>query len=674
MHFLYPSFLWALGLLAIPIVIHLFHFRRFKKVYFSNVALLDEIKEEVSARSRLKNLLVLLARLLALALLVLAFAQPVLTKDEQIATGVAHLGIIIDNSFSMTAESDDVLLLERAKNRARQIIDAAPDNQKFTLLTNDMEARHQFFLDKDQISQYIDDITVSPVPLDWSVLSRKMTRTLLASGSDNLSAFAMTDWGVDEQQLELAPLDSMVQWYLVPMQAVQESNVSIDTAWLISPIQAKGEDVEILVRMTNRGEQDRENIRLRVEYLGQAKPVSTFDLRAGVSITDTVSFRTAEAGIYDVLLQITDYPVQFDDRFHLSFSVPDQLSVLVLHDGQIDKYVKAAIESSSILSPSFQSVTNISYSSLGDHALIIMQGLDAISTGLSSELKSYVGNGGHVLFIPSASGNLEQYNRFLADYGGAKWEPFRANELEVSRVNTQEAIFSNVFLRTGRNINLPRVQAYFGESRKNRGQRTVMSYRDGGTYLSRTPYQEGNLFALTSPIDKKYSDLVANAEIFVPMIYRMAVSSGAEQPSSYTVAQSAAISVPPSTSKDPVYKLRGQGTEIIPRSTRAGGRLRLIVDEGLQKDGFYRVLQSDKEIGGLAYNYDRSESAMTRISADQLASLAPQADVILEQEYRADFGQVIADRTTGKVLWKWCIIFALIFLLLESILLRIWKK
>jgi len=65
---------------------------------------------------------------------------------------------------------------------------------------------------------------------------------------------------------------------------------------------------------------------------------------------------------------------------------------------------------------------------------------------------------------------------------------------------------------------------------------------------------------------------------------------------------------------------------------------------------------------------------MTRISADQLASLAPQADVILEQEYRADFGQVIADRTTGKVLWKWCIIFALIFLLLESILLRIWKK
>ncbi len=674
MHFLYPSFLWALGLLAIPIIIHLFHFRRFRKVYFSNVALLDEIKEEVSARSRLKNLLVLLARLLALALLVLAFAQPVLTEDEQIATGVAHLGIIIDNSFSMTAESDDVLLLERAKNRARQIIDAAPDNQRFTLLTNDMEARHQFFLDKDQISQYVDDIKVSPVPLDWTVLSSKMTRTLLSSGSDNLSAFAMTDWGIDEEQIESSALDSSVQWYLVPMQAVQESNVSIDTAWLISPIQAKGEDVEILVRITNRGEQDRENIRLRVEYLGQAKPVSTFDLPAGASITDTVSFRTAEAGIYDVLLQITDYPVQFDDRFHLSFSVPDQLSVLVLHDGQTDKYVRAAIESSSILSPSFQSVNNISYSSLADHALIIMQGLDAISTGLSSELKSYIGSGGHVLFIPSASGNLEQYNSFLASVGGGRWEPFRANEMEVARVNTQEAIFSNVFLRTGRNINLPRVQAHFGESRKARGQRSVMSYRDGGTYLSRTPYEEGNLFALTSPLDKRYSDLVANAEIFVPMIYRMAVSSGAEQPSSYTVARSAVISVPPSTSKDPVYKLRGQGTEVIPRSTRASGRLRLVVDEGLEKDGFYRVLQADEEISGLAYNYDRAESSMIRISADRLANLAPDAEIIQERDYRADFGQVIADRTTGKVLWKWCIIFAIIFLLLESILLRIWKK
>ncbi|MEP6647066.1 MAG: BatA domain-containing protein, partial [Saprospiraceae bacterium] len=34
MQFLYPSFLWALTALSIPIILHLFYFRRYKKVYF----------------------------------------------------------------------------------------------------------------------------------------------------------------------------------------------------------------------------------------------------------------------------------------------------------------------------------------------------------------------------------------------------------------------------------------------------------------------------------------------------------------------------------------------------------------------------------------------------------------------------------------------------------------
>ena len=59
MQFVHPSFLWALGLLAIPIIIHLFKFRRFKTVYFSNVAFLKQIQQESTNRNKLKHLLVL---------------------------------------------------------------------------------------------------------------------------------------------------------------------------------------------------------------------------------------------------------------------------------------------------------------------------------------------------------------------------------------------------------------------------------------------------------------------------------------------------------------------------------------------------------------------------------------------------------------------------------------
>ena len=70
MQFVNPLFLIALSALAIPILIHLFNFRKYKKVYFTNVHFLQEIQQETKKQSQLRQLLILLARLLAIAALV----------------------------------------------------------------------------------------------------------------------------------------------------------------------------------------------------------------------------------------------------------------------------------------------------------------------------------------------------------------------------------------------------------------------------------------------------------------------------------------------------------------------------------------------------------------------------------------------------------------------------
>jgi Na+/H+ antiporter NhaD/arsenite permease-like protein len=103
MQFLYPLFLTALAALAIPVIIHLFYFRRFKKVYFTNVRFLKNVKEETSARRKVRDLLVLLARMFALAFLVLGFAQPFIGGDDEVQVGNQSISIFIDNSFSMGA-------------------------------------------------------------------------------------------------------------------------------------------------------------------------------------------------------------------------------------------------------------------------------------------------------------------------------------------------------------------------------------------------------------------------------------------------------------------------------------------------------------------------------------------------------------------------------------------
>ncbi|HXH20343.1 MAG TPA: BatA domain-containing protein, partial [Chitinophagales bacterium] len=139
MTFVNPLVLWALSLTAIPIIIHLFNFRRYKTVYFTNVKFLKEVTEETAVRSKVKHWLVLVSRILGIAFLVFAFAQPVipLEKDTAVAAGRRGISVYVDNSFSMSAETEDEQLLNRAVRRAREIANAYGDDDRFQLLTNE---------------------------------------------------------------------------------------------------------------------------------------------------------------------------------------------------------------------------------------------------------------------------------------------------------------------------------------------------------------------------------------------------------------------------------------------------------------------------------------------------------------------------------------------------------
>ena len=114
MIFLYPLFLFALLALAIPVIIHLFNFKRYKTVYFSNVPLLKRIKQESRKKTQLKQLLILIARLLAIASLVFAFSRPYIPLNKRTSNASRQVvAIYIDNTFSMKAEGENGRCLNR---------------------------------------------------------------------------------------------------------------------------------------------------------------------------------------------------------------------------------------------------------------------------------------------------------------------------------------------------------------------------------------------------------------------------------------------------------------------------------------------------------------------------------------------------------------------------------
>ena len=104
MSFLYPFFLYALIALAIPLIIHLFNFRRHKKVYFTNVSLLEDLEIRSKNVKQLKKWLVFALRSLALVFLVLAFAQPYIpSENDNLRNNRTEtvLVLVLDNSLSM---------------------------------------------------------------------------------------------------------------------------------------------------------------------------------------------------------------------------------------------------------------------------------------------------------------------------------------------------------------------------------------------------------------------------------------------------------------------------------------------------------------------------------------------------------------------------------------------
>ena len=162
MSFAYPEFLFALAAISVPIVIHLFNFRRFKKVYFSDIRFLKDVEIETKSRNKLKNLLVLLSRILAVTFLVVAFAKPVIPTGNNATATSNSIVVYIDNSFSMSAEGEAGNLLEEAKAKAIEVGSAYANGAELHLLTNDFSAAQFRDLSFEEFKNEVASVQSSP--------------------------------------------------------------------------------------------------------------------------------------------------------------------------------------------------------------------------------------------------------------------------------------------------------------------------------------------------------------------------------------------------------------------------------------------------------------------------------------------------------------------------------
>lgn len=674
MQFLFPIFLTAALTLAVPVIIHLFHFRRFKTVYFTNVRWLKELKEETANRSKLRNLLVLASRILALGALVLGFAQPFIPHGKDVKAGEKAVSIFIDNSFSMSALSKDVPLLEAAKKRARDIINAYAISDKFQIITNDFEGRHQRLVSKEEALGLVDEVKISPATRELSKVVTRQTQTLNSGKSVNKSSFLISDFQQNISDFKNIR-DTATEINLAPLAAVQERNVSVDSVWFEAPVQMLNQTNRLLVRLTNRSTDKAEDIRLTLTHDGQAKPGGTLSMPANGSVVDTLNMTILKTGWHEAEVSITDYPVQFDDKYAFTFHVAQEVNVLALNDAAPNRYLNNAFSGVTYFKINNQDTRNIDYSKLKNYQLIVLNGLVNISSGLSSELKQYVQNGGNVLFFPAASGNIESYKGFLSGLQANNFVNFEGLSREVSSINTDEFIFHDVFENKSANLKLPVSQGNFKAMAGARGEESLLTYRDGSSFLGKTTMEQGNLYVCYAPLDEKYSDLSRNGEIFVPMLYKMAISTGKAKRIAYTIGKDNVLDADnKAVGNEIVYKLKGKNEEFIPQQRVVNAKVMLTVGNEVHDAGIYNLyLKPEDILSKYAFNYNRKESDLKYFDAAALKGFTRSNIKLFDTAAEANFTQLVGEREQGTSLWRWCLGAVLLFLALETLLLRFWK-
>ena len=459
MEFLNPVFFYGLFALAIPIIIHLFNFRRFKSIYFTNVSFIAELKQETQKQSRLRHWMVLLLRILAIAALVLAFARPIIPASKDIAKAELnkYVSVYIDNSFSMQQEAEQGRLLEYAKASAEEIANAGSLSDRFQLITNDFEGRHQRFVSRDEFIDLVDEVQTSPVVKSYDEIINRVTVLTKNNDAGKQNIYLLSDF----QKGFLSSLnqvsDSTAQIYWVPMQAINSNNLYIDSCWFESPVRMPHESARLFVRIQNASSSPIEALPLNLKINGIQKAVSSLEMKAGETQIKELDFTSSENGIQFGDISLNDYPIHFDDHFYFSFQISKSIRVLSIYDQKPNTFLDSFYANDSLFIYENIGLRQLDYTSIQDHDLIIHSGLITISSGLAQELTRYVSGGGSLAIFPSMFSDISSYNEFLNTLHISTYGILDTTSQKVDHINSEHALFQDVFTDVPKNIDLPKI-------------------------------------------------------------------------------------------------------------------------------------------------------------------------------------------------------------------------
>jgi hypothetical protein len=669
MNFIAPAFLYGLAAIGIPIIIHLVELRRAKKIFFTNVAFIKEVKNITASHRRIKQLLILLCRIGFVIFLVLCFAQPFLPSSN----GSAHTSqakIFIDNSFSMQNEPDvpGSSLLELALTHCKKVIQAVGNTGRFG------------YFDHSGFSSVYNDYT-SPKLLsklegvNYSSGSKSFSAVLagLTSASDEpYNALVYSDFQKKAfQASDVKSLDKNQNFYFVHLKGTAEHNVFVDTLVLEDEFIRVNQINKIRVRVRNSGSNNIQNCNVKFFVGKQQVSALNINVAAKETASFVLNFRLDNNAPQHCRLVIQDFPVEFDNTYYFTLQASPPVNIVDVSE-QTGVPTERLYTNEPLFNYQLVSPTRFNYTLLNKTNLVILSGLSQNSPAFAENLRKFVQEGGNVIFVPGSSEKSEQIS-FLQKLGiGAvrqlSLKPDQAQK-ELAQPEKQHPFFEGIFESDQKRLVMPKSAQVL---QWNRATNDLLKFRDGSKFLSSFRLGNGQVFLFAAPFSDKFSDFTNHA-LFVPVMYKLAIESYHNQQDIAYSLGAANITYPvPAGGHQEVFKLVKDSLEYVPEQRVRDGRLVFSVPAEMNEPGIYQLVSDKDKLGVLAFNFNKKESELDFYTPDEIKDMAGNAANVrvLDASDELAIKKIFSPDNTGTQLWKYCLILCLLFALTEILLIR----
>jgi hypothetical protein len=704
MNFLNPLFLLGLLAVALPVIIHLINLRRPQKVAFSTLSFFNELRKSTIRRIRFKQYLLLALRTLAILFLALALARPFLPPTLTGSSSSAEsrsVAILIDNSASMSRIGTNGPLIEQAKAVGNRIIQNANSDDKFLVTTTNItDVGNGSFVNASRATEQLDDITAINRGHYTKDQFKAIYRQLNDAPESQSVLYVISD-GQVSQLANLKDLDldgqsesQSISVQLIKLEEAKQQNVAVKSVCLESQLLSPGSAMTLSVEVENTGDAAVANQFVSLQVEGEMTGQYETSLEPGQTKDFLFEVVPEEVGSLSGKILLEGDEVDFDNERHFVVRIPQQRSILLVNNSQSSSSftsymapaLKAAQQTNARILFEEKQVSEIDQGNWTDYDGLILNGLVDIPEYWHQGLRQFVQDGGGILFFPSEQGEIESYNKFFSQFNAGHFDNVigEYGSFEpISKMGALEEghpVLDDIFNKKEDEdirVDLPSLFYYYHyEPSTNGNGLSLLKAANNDVLLAEHQFGEGQLLTSALGADPGWSNFPVNP-LFAPLYYRAILYASSPERGGLQQHQLGNTFEWIENLSETDVTLSLNGTDYKPDVQRQAGGMKISYEGREWEPGVLEISGGDQKIQ-VAVNQDIMESYFDTLDEQQWQDMWPDEvyapDIIAGNDLSADeLDEQLRSSVFGKEIWNWFIWIALLFLITETLITRLYK-